>query len=175
MNIQRLTCILVATLFLAACGGPSVPPELQRGVQMIRTMTAPMYLSRSMYSAIQDGKASTWVSFFFSGMGAAERPDTEEAAERDPMLAEQAKAGGLPLVPKGVEFVANAPNRSKGRQIVLKADDARGVVIVEAYESPVGKPLLTEEILLKPVKPALGVAEMARSAMEMGMSPKMGR
>ena len=173
MNRQRFFLVLV--LALAACGGSSAPPELQRGVQLIRWMMAPIHLSRSMYSVIQDGKASTWVSYFFSNMGAAEWPESEESAERDPMIREQAKAARLPLVPKGVTFAANAPNPAKGKQIVLKADDARGMVIVEAYDSPSGKPLLMEEIPLPQVQPAPGVAEMARSAMESGMSPRMRR
>lgn len=174
MNTQRFLFALALMLALTACGG-SAPPELQRGVQMIRWMTAPMHLPRSMYSAIQDGKASTWVSYFFSDMGAAEWPESEESAARDPMIKEQAKAVGMPLAPKGVTFAANAPNPAKGKQIVLKADDARGVIIVEAYNNPSSKPLLVEEIPLPKVQPAPGVAEMWRNAADLGMSVKRRR
>lgn len=174
MKIADSLLALALLLGLAACSS-SAPPELQRGVQMFRWMLAPMQLPRSMYSAIQDGKASTFVNFVFSDMGAAEWPESEASAERDPMLKEQAKSAGMPLVPKGVAFSAYAPNPAKGRQIVLKADDARGMVIVEAYDNPAGKPLLVEEIPLPKVQPAPGVAEMARSAMEAGMSPQMRR
>lgn len=59
-------------LVLIGCGGSPVPPELKRGVQMIRWMMLPMQLSRSSYSTVQDGKPSTYVSFVFSTMGAAE-------------------------------------------------------------------------------------------------------
>jgi hypothetical protein len=175
MKIQRFLHALAILLMLAACDDIGPPPELKRGVQLIRWMTAPVQLSRSMYSTIQDGKASTWVSYFFSDMGAAEWPETEEAAERDPMIAEQAKSAGLPLAPKGVSFSADKPNPDKGRQIVLKADDARNIIIVEAYDAPSAKPLLVDEIPLAKVDPAPGVADLARGAMENGMSPQMRR
>ncbi len=175
MTTQRFLHALAILLMLAACDNFGPPPELKRGVQLVRWMTASAQLSKSMYSAVQDGKASTWVSYFFSDMGAAEWPETEEDAERDPMIAERAKSAGLPLAPKGVSFSANQPDPAKGRQIVLKADDARSVIIVEAYDTPSAKPLMVDEIPLAKVDPAPGVAEMARSAMETGMSPQMRR
>lgn len=174
---MKIAPMLVPALLLGliACGAGNAPPELQRGVQMIRWMAAPMQLSRSMYSAIQDGKASTFVGFVFSDMGAAEWPETEVSAERDAMIKAQAKSANMPLAPKGVAFTANAPNPAKGRQIVLKADDARGMIIVEAYDNPSGKPLLVEEIPLPKVEPAPGVVEMAHGAADIGMSPQMRR
>lgn len=175
MITQRFFYALTLLLMLAACDNVGPPPELKRGVQLIRWITAPERMAKSMYSAIQDGKASTWVSYFFSDMGAAEWPETEEAAERDPAIAERAKSAGLPLAPKGISFFADKPNPEKGRQIVLKADDTRGVIIVEVYDTPSAKPLLVEEIPLARAKPAPGVEELARGAMESGMSPKMRR
>jgi len=175
MITQRFLHALAILLMLAACDNIGPPPELKRGVQLIRWMSAPAQLSKSMYSAIQDGKASTWVNYFFSDMGAAEWPESEEAAERDPAIAEQAKSAGLPLAPKGVAFSANAPDPTKGRQIVLKADDARSVIIVEAYDAPAAKPLMVDEIPLAKVDPAPGVTDLARGAMETGMSPQMRR
>jgi len=173
--MKRFLPALALLLMLTACDNLGPPPELRRGVQLIRWMTTPEQLSRSMYSTIQDGKASTFVSFVFSDMGAAEWPESEEAAERDPMIKEQAAAARLPLSPKGVAFVADAPNPAKGRQIVLKADDAREMIIVAAYDHPAQKPLVVEEIPLPKVKPAPGVAEMARGAAETGMSSQMRR
>ena len=46
-------------LALTACDKLGPPPELRRGVQLVRWMTTPEQLSRSMYSTFQDGKAST--------------------------------------------------------------------------------------------------------------------
>lgn len=175
MKSVSLPFIIFALLLgLSACSS-GAPPELQRGVQMIRWMAAPMQLSKSMYGTVQDGKASTWVSFVFSTMGAAEWPESEESAERDPMLKEQAKSANMPLAPKGVAFAAGAPDPAKGRQIVLKADDARGMIIVEAYDNPSAKPLLVEEIPLSKVQPAPGVAEMRRDAEDLGADMKIRR
>lgn len=159
---------LVFVLMLTACGGDELPPDLYRGVAMIKSMTSPMHLSRSAYSVVQDGKPSTYVKFMFSSMGVAEWPDSEEAAERDPALKEQAAAGHRALVPKGLSFAANAPDPAKSRQIVLKADDAKGVLIIEAYDNPAAKPLLIESIHLPKVEVAPGVLEKYNSRKDLG-------
>ncbi|MCX7167240.1 MAG: hypothetical protein NTV11_13325 [Rhodocyclales bacterium] len=159
---------LAFALTLGACGGNDLAPELQRGVVMVKLMTSPMRLSQSMYSAVQDGKPSTYVNFMFSTMGAAEWPDSEEAAERDPELKEQAAAGRLALAPKGVSFAANAPDPAKLRQIVLKADDAKGMLFIEVYDNPSARPLLVETIRLPKVEPAPGVIEKYSSRKDLG-------
>lgn len=166
--MKRFGASLIFVLMLAACGGHELPPELHRGVVMIKWMTSPLRLSRSQYSAVQDGKPSTYVKFMFSSMGVAEWPDSEEAAERDPLLKEQAAAGRLALAPKGVSFAADAPDPAKMRQIVLKADDAKGILIVEAYDSPAAKPLLVESIRLPAVEPAPGVIDAYNSKKDLG-------
>jgi hypothetical protein len=117
-------------------------------------MMAPARLTKSAYMTVQDGKPSTFVRFMFSTMGVAEWPESEETAERNPGIKEQATAAGQPLMPKGVSFFPNTPNPARGKQIVIMADDARGVVIVEAFETPEGKPVLTEEIPLPPLRAA---------------------
>lgn len=152
-HLQVPIAIAFACL-LVACGETrtAAPPELQNGVQMMRKMLSPMRLSQSMYSLQQDGKASTFVNFQFSSLGAAEWPDSEEMAEHEPALREQAKAIGIPLSPKGVAFVPDKPNPAQGKQIVLRADDTRSVVIIEAYLDPAGKAVIVEEIPLPQVK-----------------------
>lgn len=173
--MKHLLTIFFIIPMLTACDNIGPPPELKRGVQLIRWMAAPEQLSKSMYSTVQDGKASTFVSYVFSDMGVAEWPQSEEAAEHDPAIKERAMAALLPLSPKGVTFSANAPNPAKGRQVVLKSDDARQMIVIEAYDNPSAEPLMTDEIPLSKVQSAPGVAEMAQSAMESGMSPKMRR
>lgn len=175
MNHRHFFTAFAVILMLTACDSMSPPAELRRGVQLIRWMTMPEQLSRSMYSTVQDGKASTFVNYVFSDMGAAEWPESEEAAEHDPAIKKRAATALLPLSPKGVTYSANAPNPAKGRQVVLKADDARQMIIIEAYDNPSAEPLMRDEIPLSKVQSAPGVAEMARSAMESGMSPKMRR
>ncbi len=71
-----------------------------------------------------------------------------------------------PIVPKDVAFVMEAPNLAKGRQVVLKADDSRNVLIVEAYENPNVQPAFTVYIPLPKVQPASGVAALAKAREE---------
>lgn len=168
MKRNATALCLAFALTLAACGGDELPPDLYRGVAMIKSMTSPMHLSRSAYSVVQDGKPSTYVKFMFSSMGVAEWPDSEEAAERDPALKEQAAAGHRALVPKGLSFAANAPDPAKSHQIVLKADDAKGILIIEAYDNPAAKPLLIESIHLPKVEAAPGVLEKYNSIKDLG-------
>lgn len=53
---------------------------------------------------------------------------------------ESARVLRMPLWPKGVAAVHSRPNPSLGKQIVLKWDDAKGIVIVEAYIAPAQEP-----------------------------------
>ena len=58
-----------------------------------------------------------------------------------------------PLWPEGVSFRALAPDPRAGRQVAILPDDARGMVIAEAYAKPGDKPVLRREFTLaKPAK-----------------------
>jgi hypothetical protein len=96
-------------------------------------MTAPKNLSRSGFSAQPNKSPSNFVSYMFSDLGAAEWPYTEEMAQENPSIGEEAKAIGMPLIPKGVALVPRQPDRAQKKQLVIKADDARNMIIVEGY------------------------------------------
>lgn len=118
-------------------------------------------------AVLPNGTPRQWVSYYFSTMGSSERlPDEKHATEED---REMARAMRTPLWPAGVAAVHSMPNPSLGKQIVLKWDDARGIVIVEAYLNPSGEPEFVWEI---PLPRATSTNELARisaqSQMEMG-------
>ena len=144
------TCF--AAMALAACGktpAPAAAPDLERAVGVVGYLASSRYVERSMYSATAEkGTPSEFVEFLFSSMGAAERPESAPMSE-----IQQGGRGGPPLWPDGVAFRALAPDPRAGRQVVIVPDDARGVVIAEAFAKAGEKPVLRREFTLaKPAK-----------------------
>lgn len=160
-----LLAFLVLTL--TACGVSE--PDLAQAADVIHYMMKPLHLSRSVfYVAFPDGRPSQFVSFIFSDMGAAEWPLSEAWA--DEMEREQMKAIGAPLVPEGVAFVPLSPDPDAGRQLVVKFDDSRGMVIVEGYVDPTQDPVLTREWKLSKVEPEPFMEAIYQSSVDLGMS-----
>lgn len=158
---------LLFTLLFPLCScGEGAPPELEEAARVVHYMVAPRNLSRSMFSAaFPDQKPSQFVSYLFSSMGRAEWPTPATDFER-----EQLKSIGAPATPQDVAFVSRTLDPKKGKQLVVKFDDRRSVVIVEGYVDPDEPPVLTREWALKRVSPAPGVMEIYRSNAELGMS-----
>lgn len=161
---------------LAACSQPAAynidpaPPELKQAARVVEFMLQPRNLSRSAFSAFfPECKPSEFVSFTFSGMGAAEWPDSEAMAEHDPMIRDQAKAIGAPLMPKDVAITPRELDPERGKQIVIKADDARGVVIVVGYAAPNLPPLLVREYKVPKVEPAADIKALIEPYRDPGL------
>ena len=135
---------LLTGLLHAGCGSSSPPPpELEKGVAVIQYFSSPRYLNQSMFAATSaTWKPSELVSYIFSDMGAAEWPPGENASA---MEKEQARAARTPLIPADVRLVPLRPDARYQKQVVVKADDARGKVMVEGYVDPAKKPVLTRE------------------------------
>ena len=157
----------LSLLLIAGCAGDAdAPADLKQAAVAMKAMSAPRNLSRSVFSvAFPNGTPSQYVAYLFSDMGAAEWP-----VAMDEMEAEGMRAARIPILPKTVRVVARRPDPAVGRQLVVSADDARGVVVVRGYERHDGEPLLEREWALPRVKPAPGVAEIHRSSAELGMS-----
>jgi hypothetical protein len=174
LSRRVLPWVLLLQLGFSGCqsAGPSAPPDLKAGSAVIQYMSRTRTLSRSTFSAVfPNGTPRQFVSWLFSDMGAAEWPWTEEEAASDPMTKEQAAAIRAPLVPKDVDFVHTAPDPSRGKQIVVKWNDAKRVVIVEGYVDPAQPPVLVEEWEFPKVQSADPIAKgAAQSMQEMGGS-----
>jgi hypothetical protein len=176
LHSQRPRAVwLWLALLLAACSQSTAskldltPPELKQAARVVEYLLEPRHLSRSAFSvAFPECRPSQFVSFMFSTMGTAEWPDSEAMAEQDPMLREQAEAIRAPLRPKGVAIIAREPNPASGQQIVVKADDARGVVIVEGYTDPKLQPILTREYKVPRVTAGPGVRAIFESNRDLG-------
>lgn len=166
-SISRITPILLPLLWIA-CSGESNPPELVQGARVVKWMMAEKNLERSAYAyLLPNGTPRQFVSYLFSSIGSAEWPMEEESNEG--ISQEEAQAIRMPLLPKGVRFTHSKPNPSFGKQIVLKWDDARNVVIVEGYLDPTLPPDLTREFTLPKVVSTNPLAKIAaESNLEMG-------
>jgi hypothetical protein len=166
LDSQRPHIFFCLVILLTACHAnkPALelaPNNLKQAARVVEHMLEPRQLSRSAFSVVfAEGTPSQFVSFMFSDIGTAEWPDSEAMAEQNPMLREQAQAIGAPLIPKGVAIIARAPSPKSGKQIVVKADDGRGVVIVEGYTDPTLGPVLVREYRVPKVKAAPGVKEI---------------
>ncbi len=156
-----------ALIFLSCSNESAAPPELDQASRSIEWSLKPSTLAQSTFPVVlPQGTAKQFVSWYFSTLGAAERPgwDTGDEMER-----EMAAAIGAPLVPQGVSIVHTRPDPSQGKQIVMKWDDDRGVVILEGYLQPDALPVLTREIKLQHVPSANELARLtAQSHLEMG-------
>ena len=161
------TVIVCSFVFLSCSSEPEVPPELDQASRSIEWSLKPATLAQSTFPVVlPDGTPKQFVSWYFSTLGAAERPgyDTGDEMER-----EMAGALGAPLVPDGVSIVHTRPDTAREKQIVLKWDDDRGVVILEGYLIPDELPVLIREIELPRVQSAGELARLtAQSHLEMG-------
>ena len=154
---------------LLSCSGSSVPPELEQAAALVDHFTTPSVLSRSTFPVVlPNGTPKQFVSWLFSGMGTAEWPLTKEEAMRE---FGQPGFPGMPTLPDDVEFFHSRPDTGRGKQIVVKWDDVRGIVIVEGYLDPKREPVLLNEYVLPKVTSTNEMARLtAQSNIEMGVS-----
>lgn len=123
---------------VAGCSNSSAPPaDLSAAVAVVGYLAGPRHVGVSMYSATAEtGTPSEFVSYLFSTMGAAERPESYRLDEKD-----EGQRGGPLGWPEGVGFYPLKPEPRGGKQVVIFPDDARGMTIAEGYADPAGKAL----------------------------------
>lgn len=133
-----IATVVVASAF-AGCGkSPQAPAtssavdrDLRQTISVARHLTGPRHLRMSAYGAtMESGKPSELASFLFSSIGVAEWPDSEATGS---MEKEQSRATRTPLFAEGVAFVHGEPDARRGKQVVLRGDDAKSELVAEAY------------------------------------------
>jgi len=120
-------------------------PELRKAVRVVRHTSARNELRRSSFMVIKGDKTpSQFVSWMFSPMGTAEWYMPEDSME---FTAEEMKMVGrvAPLVPKDVAIVPDQAGAELGKQVVVISDDARKMIVVEAYLNPNKPPVFIKE------------------------------
>jgi hypothetical protein len=145
----RVRSLLLAGVLAGfGCGSDNVSPKLEQAVDAVRYMTSPRQLSRSAVSVVQEqGTPSELVAFLFSTMGSAEWPLALDDAEAAAM-----RSAFIPVLPRSVLVDALRPE-GPWPQLVLQADDARGMLIAVGYEAPGRPPVLSEEWPLPEISP----------------------
>ena len=168
-RFATMLAALATALMLSACGSPGsdAPEDIKQALAAVKSTTAPHQLTRSaFYVAFPEGKPSDYVSYVFSTMGSAEMPYAFDEYE-----AEQMRSIGQVVYPDSVTLVPHQRDPNAARQLVLTADDARGVLIARGYVRGTEEPVLEKEWELKKVTPAPGVREMYEGNVQMGMDP----
>lgn len=141
--VAGLGFLLMLPLFFMDWSGGGEYPQLEKAGRVVRFMSAPRQLRRSSFMvAYPEGKPSEFVSWMFSDMGAAEWPPSEwELMDEEERRA--LRAMGIPIIPKGVGIHSHL-KKEGSRQVIVKADDALGLVIIEGYLTPGQPPVLTK-------------------------------
>jgi hypothetical protein len=176
--------LLLGALFMLAAAvlryGPrwgGEPSDLERAAHVVRWITAPAQLSRSLYSAVYpEGRPSDLVAFLFSPAGTAEWPpedgDTREFSEEE---RQALRATGVPFRPRGVRMVPHAVRPGGGKQLVVKFDDARRMIRVEGFPAAGGAPALTQEWELARVTPSPMAKALYEEHRALGVGPGKSR
>ena len=126
--------LLMLPMFFMDWSGGGDYPQLEKAGRVVRYMSAPRQLQRSSFIAFYPkGKPSEFLSWMFSEMGAAEWPPSE--GELDPMEREGMRSAGMPIIPTGVRIYSRL-KKNGSKQIVVKADNRRGLILIEGYLAP---------------------------------------
>ena len=138
INYPALGILLfwIVGLSLIACEGP-VPTDLDRAAKVVRYMSRADVLKHSSFpKKYPNGKPSDFVKWFLSKEGRAQWPASLDNADSNPEIRNEAYEHGAPIVPRNMIFLADKPDREKGRQLVVKSYDNGGLIIVEGYGNP---------------------------------------
>lgn len=126
--------------------GPKEHPELNRAISAVRYMSAERQLKRTTFRlTYPDGTPEEFVKWMFSPMGLAIWPPVTGGVEFSQEEEKMLRKAGQPFFPSGVSIVAMNPDEDKGRQVVVRGDDGRQMMVVEGYLDPKVPPVLVKE------------------------------
>jgi hypothetical protein len=135
---------IVAALALALACGADPHADLRQSAEAMLWTAAPRQLRRSQFTALfPQGTPSQLVSYLFSTIGTAEWPESASRVAQDPELREMTRLMHMPLLADGIRVTHTSPKLELGRQIVVRADDAKQRIIVEGYADPTEPPVVT--------------------------------
>ncbi|MBE9520035.1 MAG: hypothetical protein IME97_02820 [Proteobacteria bacterium] len=107
-------------------------------------MIAPKQLERSSFYVIYpEGTPAQFVKWMFSVFGTAGWPPAEDSIDEEAL--EGARALRIPIIPRDVSIIRDKPDPEVGKQLVVRSDDQKGMVILEGYLSHNQPPALIRE------------------------------
>jgi hypothetical protein len=140
--------ILIVLPFLFLDFGPKEYPELNRAISVVRYMSADRQLKRSAFRlAHPKATPEKFVEWMFSPMGTAVWPPFEGGGEFSQEEQKMIQKTGMPFFPSGVSVVAKNPDLSRGRQVVVRGEDERQILVVEGYLDPEAPAVVVKEWL----------------------------
>jgi hypothetical protein len=135
-------------MFFMDWSGGGEYPQLEKAGRMVRYLSALRQLQRSSFMAFYpEGKPSEFVSWMFSEISAAERPPSEwelDPMEREGMRTVGMRTVGMPIIPNNVRIYSHLI-KDGSKQVVVKADDGRGLILIEGYLAPDQPPVLSKQ------------------------------
>lgn len=137
----KLAGLIIGSL---ACQDPPPPPpqDLTDGARVIREMMRSRHLEAAgFFESYPDPKPSDFVSYINSETSVFLWPPREDSPFADEIESEQSRSIGEGIIPKGIAYRRNRPDPDGGLQVVYRADDESGEVIVEAYIDPNAEPV----------------------------------
>lgn len=125
---------------------PKENPELNRAINVVRYMSADRQLKRTAFkTAYPEASPEQFVKWMFSPMGAAVWPPFEGGGEFSQEEEKMIKKSGMPFFPADVAVVATNPDSDRGRQVVVRGDDERQMLVAEGYLDPEAPAVVVKE------------------------------
>jgi len=120
-------------------------PDLKKAVQVVRYISSPDQIEQYSFLDIEGEKSpSQFVRWMFSTLGTAEWFVQEDSTEFSPDELSEAQRTAA-VMPKNVSLFPNRAKPGRKKQVVVKSDDQRGMIIVEAYLNPRKSPAFVRE------------------------------
>jgi hypothetical protein len=167
----RFLLLSFVVLFSACSKDPNVK-ELEQAARAVEQMVGPFYANRSSFFVVfPNGTPRQYVSWFFSSMGASDWPPVDRPSELAQDELDALRQIGMVFRPVDVYYRHSKPDTSVRKQIVLKWDDAEGLVILEGYLDPSQEPVLTRSFKIpKDVVPDAIAKAVTEMNLENGMT-----
>jgi hypothetical protein len=138
MFYTKVSVLVLFVLLVSCSSSPNINPRLEQAVLSFKYMTSKKFLSDSPFKNIYPRQIpSEYLEYIFSTIGSAEWPTAYDEGEE-----EQLRSVGIPIMPLDIAIAPNRPDLKVDLQIVLKADDKTGMIIIEAYEKAGEDPVL---------------------------------
>ncbi len=159
-------------LLLAGCSTDPNVQDLEKAAKSVEQMVSRFNAPRlSFFVVCPNGTARQFVSWYFSSLGSADWAPTDREGEFDSDELDALRQSGMALRPAGVYYRHSKPDTAVQKQVVLKWDDAEGIVIIEGYVDPNQEPVVTRSFKIpKGIVPDEAARLITQSNLELGMT-----
>lgn len=130
----------ISIIIFQSCGKNEPPTIWEKTAKFVKSHSTEDYLKTvdPVFKMLEgEHKASDWVEYFFSVLS------TRNWISEDDELAKYVRG---PKLPVGIMMLPYEKDDTSTRpQLIVKADDARNLIIVEGYDVPANKVVFSDE------------------------------